>query len=687
MADETGNETRQSTGREKFSLATLPPAGHGEAGTFFYTLFEASLMERRRLELEERWMENHRLYRADHHGPNRRRVVYKNRKKKQTINLLFANIIRTVANITARNPVAEVVSTDGIEDGTDILVSQKIKNWWNDAEQSISLAKSALNNEIYGITTEKGVYDHTQKRTDTIVLDTFAALPAPGYYEEWNDCPYFCHFYPMHRAMAAKMFGVKEDDIEVNDVYSLLGEDREDNRPIPSGTYFGSQNYPGNYTPVQHPKYGATNIKEERALVIEIWVRDYSQENIENVVGEQPALDLDTGEPINDPETGTPVMEPIIEISGKQDKYPGNIRVVTITNSGRLVLDDKPNPNINPALPREVSSKTYLYDHLPFWKANSYEDTTSSWGFAAAEQVGDINLEIDEIVTRITHYIKRVTQPPLVIPKDTGITKQMITNEPGLILRPISTASAAGIRYLQVPNLPSDFFQALDILVRFFDRISAIEDADRGSVPNRVVSGAAIVSLQERGAVLVRAKIRSIDYLVRMRGRCAISFFQNFGIFPELIASQGSSQKVRGIDLAGREFNYVVESGSTVAKTSLQVQEQAEMLYEKGAIDRQALLEVLNFPNWKEIVERVGEGQLGQAIQILIQAGLPENAGKMLFQQLIQPQGGPGTAQQPTQGGNGSSQPSQTVNEAGYLNAPGSPGPQMMPKKLQGQVQ
>ena len=144
-------------------------------------------------------MENHRLYRGDHHGPNHRRVVYKNRKKKQTINLFFSNIIRTVANITARNPVAEVVSTDGVEDGTDILVSQKIKNWWNDAEQAISLAKSALNNEIYGITTEKAVFNHAQKRTDTVVVDPFAFLPAPGYFEDWDDAPYCCHFYPMQQ--------------------------------------------------------------------------------------------------------------------------------------------------------------------------------------------------------------------------------------------------------------------------------------------------------------------------------------------------------------------------------------------------------------------------------------------------------------------------------------------------------
>ena len=129
-----------TSAKEEFSLANLPPAGHPRVGEFFWRVVPGQPMERRRLELEERWMENHRLFRGDQWGPHRR-VVFKNRKKKQTINLLFANIIRTVANITARNPVAEVVSTDGIEDGMDILMSQKIKNWWNDSEQAVSLAR------------------------------------------------------------------------------------------------------------------------------------------------------------------------------------------------------------------------------------------------------------------------------------------------------------------------------------------------------------------------------------------------------------------------------------------------------------------------------------------------------------------------------------------------------------------
>ena len=119
----------------------------------------------------------------------------------------------------------------------------------------------------------------------------------------------------------------------------------------------------------------------------------------------------------------------------------------------------------------------------------------------------------------------------------------------------------------------------------------------------------------------------------------------------------------------------MVESGSTVAKTSLQVQEQAEKLYEVGAIDRQALLETLNFPNWKEIIERVGEGQLNQALQILVQAGLPQENAAYLYQYLMQNQGGPGNRPQ---------NPQDKTAGSGSAQTPGSPGPQKMLKSEQG---
>ena len=86
---------------------------------------------------------------------------------------------------------------------------------------------------------------------------------------------------------------------------------------------------------------------------------------------------------------------------------------------------------------------------------------------------------------------------------------------------------------------------------------------------------------------------------------------------------------------AGRKFNYVVEAGSTTPRTSLQLQEMAKWLYEVKAIGQKGLLETLNWPDWKGELERTAESQLDQALQIIIDAGMPEEMAIALKQQLL----------------------------------------------------
>lgn len=635
--------------RTEWNLINLPPEGHEDVGMFFWKLFLESYVERERLDMPERWLEGYRLFR----GNLWERRLLRKKRHQNTVNLLVANINRTVANITSKTPVAEVITLDGIEDGADTALSNKVKRWYSETEQQKVLTSSVYNMETYGSTVEKGVYDRDTRNTEIISCDIFSIFPAPGNFDNLEkDCPYVTHAYPMDVDIVESKYGVEH--ISPDDTYSVLGEDREDHRPVPSGTRLGTQNYPGNYAPVAHPQDSAT-YRQRRTLVAEVWIRDYSTKKVTSVY--------------EDPETGATIKE-IAEVP----LYPGNIRVVTVAGQGAAVLSDVANPNINPSLPIEIASETYLWNHFPFYKADSYEDTTLTWGFSMAEQTGDILKRINELISRIDAYCSLALLPPLILPIDSGVTKKHVNNKPGLQLYPITAAVAAGIRYLQVPDPPRVLFDMLNFYISVFDRICQIEDADRGQVPSGVIAASAIVALQERGAVMIRQKIRSVDFLVRQRGRITISHFQNFGVDPELVDVQGNAVQIHGVALAGRKFNYVVESGSTVAKTNLQVQEQAVELYKLNAVDRQALLEVLNFPGWKQIIERVGEGQLAQAIQILIQAGMPEEMAMELQRQLMEPQGGPGNRPQAGSGAQGP-QPGQVGPASGPVEWQGESPP------------
>jgi hypothetical protein len=324
------------------------------------------------------------------------------------------------------------------------------------------------------------------------------------------------------------------------------------------------------------------------------------------------------------------------------------------------------NPNINPALPRQIAEKTHSCNNLPFYKANSYDDITSVWGFSAAEQTEDLVNKISEIVSRLVAYVLRVMSPPLIVRQGIGITRDMIESratKPNLVLMPNRPITKNDIFYVPIPNLPATFFNVLDLLIKFFDRVYSIEEADRGITPTRVVAAAAIRALQERNAVLIQSKRESIEGIVEERGKWNISFMQNFGTSMERVEVQGELKEFSGISFAGRQFQYVVEAGSMMPRTSVWLAELAQKYYSEGAIDRQALLEITNFPRWKEIVERIGEGQLDQALQLLVQAGLPETEqdapegwppllnAVTLKQVLLEPQGGPGNRPQKAKAG------------------------------------
>jgi len=654
---------------DKWNLVNLPPEGHKDVGPFMWNLFDLARDERDRLMLPERWMENYKLYRGDHWQKDKS----KKDQSKVTINLFFANVERTKANVTARNPIAEVVDLDGDDDGSANLLTAKNRKWWKDTSQKQKLGISVLAMEQYGITIEKAYYDFKKQRGDISIVDPYAFFPAPGNWEDISlDCPYICHGYPELVEAVEKMFNVS--GVEPDDVYSLLGEEREEKKPIPSASREGAARYDGTYNKVEQSGKKSFDIRQGRTLVIEIWIRDYSTEKVD-----EPILDEETGEPLVDEETGDILIKEI-----EVPKYPGGIRVITLTGSGSktkdknikqpIVLDDKPNPNINPELPPEATQYSYLYDHFPFTKVNSYEDTTNIWGFSAAEQVGDLNYKIDELISKVGAWAARAMFPPLIIPKNCGITREMINNKPNLVLMPTNVQASQFIRFETVPNLPANFFTILDMFINFFDRVYQIEDADRGVGPKGVVAASAIVALQERNAVLIQHKIEMVDNLIEFRGKCNISFTQNFGIKYETLEVEGETKGIIGVNLVGRKFNYVVESGSTMPKTSLQVAAQAEKYYQLGAIDRQALLEHTGFPGWKQIIERAGEGQLDQALQILIAAGMQEEDALALRQYLLEPQGGPGNRPQEGAG-------TQKVSAGNPREAQGGKPPQNVERK------
>lgn len=630
---------------DTWNLSNVPPRGHGDVADFAFELFTIAKNEKERLGKPNDFLNNYALYRGQSSRQVTARKGSPQQKKNLTpVNLYFANVERTVSTITARNPTGEVVDLDGLGDDAENILSMQLKKWWKETDQLLKTRATARTMEVYGLTSEKPFWDKSKDRPDIMITDPFSFFPAPGNWENIaEEAPYICYAYLGFVSKVEAEFEVT--GIAKDEAYDLLGSVREDFKPP---AYGGQNQTIGNYADpmtVVRPGEGGVAKTIERCLVIEIWLRD---DRTKTTTVERPMLD-ENEQPVLD-DNGVQQIE---IISTTEKVCPDGIRKITITKaknptskdkSGYMVLDDSANPNINPALPVEYAANTFPWGRLPVYHANSYKDLVSIWGFAAAEQVGDLIVKINLIFSKLIAYVINVMAPPLVVQQHCGITREMIessiTKAGRLILMP--TTPNALIKFLEIPNLPSTFFQVLDLIVNFFDRIYQIEDADRGKSPSRIVAASAIIALQERNQIVMQTKTSAIDMIAENRARWAIGLYQNFGTQADSVDIGGEPTVFRGTDYAGRRFGYLVEAGSTTPRTSLQVQELGMKLYELKAIGQRGLLESLNWPNWREEIERTAESQLDQALQILIAAGLPEDAAIALKQALMENQGGPG---------------------------------------------
>lgn len=619
---------------QKWSLTEIPPKGHKDVADFAYSLFEIARIEKERLNKPRDFLSNYALYRGKRSLGN---VIVD--KAYTPVNLYFANIERTVSNITARQPVGEVVDLDGINDGAEDVFTMKLKKWWKESGQQMKTRASARTMEIYGIVPEKPYWDKSRKEPNIAVTDPFAFFPAPGMYDDMSTELPFCSFaYIDFVASAEREFGVK--GIAEDNAYELLGVEREKYK---ADNYNVAQQRVGNYedpmTRVNLADRTSSDRKIERCLIIEVWVRDPREKSVRE---EYPMLD-EEGFPVADVE-GNPIIQ---QESKKEPVYRDGVRKITITrrkgdqkskgNGDFMVLDDSGNPNINPALETELAEQTHPWGRFPCYTANSYRDLVSIWGFAAAEQVGDLIVKINTIISKLIAYVINVMAPPLIVQKHCGITKAMIESELSksgrLILMP--TTPNARIEFLQIPNLPATFFNVLDMIVKMFDRVYQIEDADRGEAPKGIIAASAIVALQERNQQMMQAKTSAIDNLAEQRSRWAIGLWQNFGTKTDMVEVAGEAVEFIGTRYAGRQFSYVVEAGSTTPRTSLQVQELSTQLYAEGTIDQQARLESINFPGWKEIMARMRAPMFEQLLQFLAEMGFPEEV-LMQIDQFIQ---------------------------------------------------
>lgn len=303
----------------------------------------------------------------------------------------------------------------------------------------------------------------------------------------------------------------------------------------------------------------------DRALVFELWVKDDTVEKREVRT-----------------EDGT--REVI------QAKYPEGRHIVF---AGQTLLSDGRSPMDSGKFPL-VRFKDYL------WPGQF-------WGGGEMEQTIDIQLELNLQRARISDHMNYFTNGQWVIDKGADIETGTISNRPGQVIW--KRAGMEARRETGLP-LPQGMIDYLRILQLDMENVGGFNDVNQGRVPDRISSGLAIQEVKEAAQNRIRLTERlakeSLEELAEHWIEIAATYYEvPRRVRVENLYGEPTFVRVSAKPLK-RGYDYEATVGSQLLKgqKSFTVPE-AIALFDRGAIDHEALLEVTDFPQRKDVQTRM----------------------------------------------------------------------------------
>lgn len=611
-----------------------PPEGAPGVGPWVWATYEKLRRHRDKTGLVELWAHFHELYRG--------RIFKRKVKFAQVVANLFFKVINTlVANLTDNKPRASIMpngeTPDDIADGWQACYD----TWWDQNQQQRCLAVSVKRSELYGYQCDEMRFNPDLEGglgdIETHRIDTYGVLFWPGHIDIQTQ-PAMITYEAMELGEIYDRWPEAKGKVEADPSFSeLLKEDRAFVRATQSKNLRPEGQATGYVIPGSDIGLGGSYTPEssagiQRALIVRCWVKDYSMQWVDprngepcgkNAVLTEPVVDPATGQPFTDPETGQPVMQ-VIQPE-QWSKYPGYIRCVVVTNKGQLVLDDLPNPSINPDIPRIVASECYLWDKFPFIKRFSYSDDISEYGLSIVEQIETLVIEVCKKLTQYGAHLDTLCRNPLILPQGCGVKKNDVNNLPRRVWEPVA-GMAGAIRFLEVPSAPADIITYIELCIKLVDMITGITDVSEGRKPTGITAAHAIAALQEKAQTVYREKIRNNDLYLEEQGRMFISLGQNWYTEERRLRYEGKQGQsmidFRGVAAQG-ELAFHIEAGSTLPRNRQVRQMQIiELAKGKPTFPNSVLLKELGIPNHDEVAAQMDAGPMGMAMQKLARSKL-----------------------------------------------------------------
>lgn len=242
-------------------------------------------------------------------------------------------------------------------------------------------------------------------------------------------------------------------------------------------------------------------------------------------------------------------------------------------------------------------------------------DLGEFWGLSLVEMLSSPQEAINRILGALQQNVELVGNPVFLESTRSGIQRTQLTNKPGTRL----TVNDGGkAEWLQPPQVHQMMPELLRYYLQRMEAVSGLSAVTKGGSSGGRQAQGVVDAMREAAFVRIRMALRNLEYTLRDSGyKKAALICENYTT-PRIVAIVGPTGNKTSLAIKGRHFYTPGPNGSTPMKFQLLVnagsaghtsrkvrEDQAVMLFTLGAIDEDALLEALDFPNRQVVAERV----------------------------------------------------------------------------------
>lgn len=303
---------------------------------------------------------------------------------------------------------------------------------------------------------------------------------------------------------------------------------------------------------------------------------------------------------------------------GKGLKYPNGRHIII---AGGEIVVDKENPYWDGMHPIDIMT----------W----HRDPDTAWGVGELADLKELQRLLNKLITLITENAMLMTNA-IWIGDANALEKEEwedLDNVPGAKIR---IKPGTMLRREPGQPIPNSLFDVIKYVEMAIEKLSGNTEVVSGGVPGQVRSGEAIEALQTAAMATIRLKARIVEALLERVGQKFISRifqfqnvdrlmwklksdndFESFKFAAELLRGKLPEAKkyMKNKKDAWRNFLFKIRPGSSLAMNNWQKGMMALQLYQaqpKPLIDRESVLETLDWPNRTEIHRRLLEQEDNQ---------------------------------------------------------------------------